>query len=267
MWLSHDIRDAFGSIPRARLFDLLQWAPENMRDVIEGLVKTDSRRGIIQGSPLSPLLLNVYLDHCLDKTWRRSRPLTPFIRFADDLLILCKNTKGAKAADCLLRELLTPAGFQLKADADSAICDFLRHQSVDWLGFRFRMEDERLQASISEYGWQRLEAEIAGAVASSEPQCSLERVLRGWLDWFAMTHFFYDRNERIGILDRIEEVCESQGITPPSRHRIRNYWRTRAREKRQAGTLPRQAELHLTPRKKKKQVRKFKLRLVKPKPF
>src|SRR5262245_31024260 len=74
-----------------------------------------------RGNPLSPLLLNVYLDHVLDRRWRKLQDATPMIRVADDLLVICPDRERAEQAYDRLRTLLTPAAMPLKGNAEEAI--------------------------------------------------------------------------------------------------------------------------------------------------
>ena len=66
---------------------------------VAGIVKerlNQSRKtGIIQGSPLSPLLANLYL-HAFDKAMARSG--IRLVRYADDLLLLCRSEGRAQQA-------------------------------------------------------------------------------------------------------------------------------------------------------------------------
>lgn len=84
-WVCVDIRDAFHNIPQKRLLQIL--AARGFSEWIQLAASWCFRagqRGIIQGSPLSPLLLNVYLDHFLDQPWQRQTLALPLIRYADD---------------------------------------------------------------------------------------------------------------------------------------------------------------------------------------
>ena len=61
--------------------------------------------GIIQGSPLSPLLANLYL-HAFDKAMTRSG--IRLVRYADDLLLMCRSEGRAhQALDCAQKRLAT----------------------------------------------------------------------------------------------------------------------------------------------------------------
>src|SRR4029453_13369581 len=55
-----------------------------------------SEQGVPQGSVISPLLANVML-HELDRLWEdRCRGLGQLVRYADDLVILCKTEGQAR---------------------------------------------------------------------------------------------------------------------------------------------------------------------------
>ena len=66
---------------------------------VGGIVKEHLSRprkiGIVQGSPLSPLLANIYL-HPFDKAMTRAG--IRMVRYADDLLLLCRSEGRAKQA-------------------------------------------------------------------------------------------------------------------------------------------------------------------------
>ncbi|MEP7266445.1 MAG: reverse transcriptase domain-containing protein [Saprospiraceae bacterium] len=62
--------------------------------VIEGLL-TKRRKGMPQGSPLSPLLSNIML-HELDKEMERKG--LRYVRYADDFSIYCKTLKESRKA-------------------------------------------------------------------------------------------------------------------------------------------------------------------------
>jgi CRISPR-associated protein Cas1 len=88
-------------------------------------------RGIAQGSPLSPLLANLYLDALDEKMHGRGVRL---IRFADDFVILCKKRKSA---DDVLRDatdILAEHGLEMQAKG-TKVTDFDR--GFEFLGHMF----------------------------------------------------------------------------------------------------------------------------------
>lgn len=84
--------------------------------------------GIPQGSPLSPLLSNLYLD-TVDEAFARAGRGLRLIRYGDDFVILSRREKSAEAALGRMRALLAAHGLALNPEK-TRIVDFER-------GFRF----------------------------------------------------------------------------------------------------------------------------------
>lgn len=100
---------------------------------VGGIVKERMSRprkiGIVQGSPLSPLLANIYL-HPFDKAMTRAG--IRMVRYADDLLLLCRSESRARHAHqyaqkrlAMLKLELNPKKTQI-TDFDTGI-EFLGH--------------------------------------------------------------------------------------------------------------------------------------------
>jgi retron-type reverse transcriptase len=122
-----DLADYFGSIPHAELLQsvarrivdrrvlhlIKMWMECPVEETDDRGRKTrtaqarDKRRGIPQGSPLSPLLANLYMRR-LVLGWKKlglEQSLgTRIVSYADDLVILCQKGK-AEAALQRLREI------------------------------------------------------------------------------------------------------------------------------------------------------------------
>jgi retron-type reverse transcriptase len=129
-WVAEsDGSDCFGAIPHDRLMlaieerisdrHVLKLLRAMLRSGVmeDGAVRRDVT-GTPQGGVSSPCLCNVYL-HRLDRQWAQ-RGHGVLVRFADDLLAMCKTRAEAEAALASLRQILGELGLELK-DAKTRI--------------------------------------------------------------------------------------------------------------------------------------------------
>ena len=178
-------------------------------------------RGIKEGSSLSPLMLNLYLDKFLDKKWRTLKPDSPLIRYADDLLILCRTTSEVREADALLRELLRPYGLELKHETDIAITD-LGSDCSRWLGYDFRWQSERLAIQIPAEKFDRLARQMMLAHTKTEPAERASRVIDQWVRDLGPC---YHDEDRTAILERVRGIAEDYGFEELTEsQRLLEYW-------------------------------------------
>ncbi len=100
--------------------------------------------GAAQGGPISPLLCDVYL-HRLDREWD-VREHGVLVRFADDLLVMCKSRQQAEAALVRLRQVLAELGLEPKEAKTRVVSLEEGGPGFDFLGFHHQMVRSR--------GWQ-----------------------------------------------------------------------------------------------------------------
>jgi RNA-directed DNA polymerase len=108
--------------------------------VLEGETLLRPAVGSPQGAPISPLLANVYLN-ALDRAWEdRLGGLGALVRYADDLVVLCRTKAQAEAALTELRALLAALGLEL-SEAKTCLVhlDNGGEGSFDFLGFHHQM--------------------------------------------------------------------------------------------------------------------------------
>ena len=147
-WVAEsDVSNCFGAIPHDGLMSAIE---ERISDrhvlkllramlrsgVMEDGAITREVTGTPQGGVVSPCLCNVYL-HRLDRQWA-TRGQGVLVRFADDLLVMCRTREEAEAALAALRLILAELGLELK-DAKTRIVHLAGGgEGVDFLGFHHR---------------------------------------------------------------------------------------------------------------------------------
>jgi hypothetical protein len=181
-WVVRDLRDAFPHVPVSRLLQVLgHYLPDDclLRFLARILPATHSP-GLRQGGPLSPLMLNLYLHHVLDRPWQRqARP--PLIRVADDLLVPCRTPRDGEAATNLLQKLLTPAGFTLKEPTGAAVCDLKSGAAVEWLGFSISREGKAVAVRIANRAWASLRGHLTLAHEKPNAPRRAAQIVEQWL--------------------------------------------------------------------------------------
>ena len=147
-WVAEsDVSDCFGAIPHDGLMSAIEERIVDRRvlkllramlraGVMQDGAITRSATGTPQGGVISPCLCNVYL-HRLDRQWTE-RGAGVLLRYADDLLALCRTRAEAEAALIALGVILAELGLELK-DAKTRIV-YLEEggEGVDFLGFHHR---------------------------------------------------------------------------------------------------------------------------------
>lgn len=154
-----DIDNFFESIDHNILLEILNFHISDKRIVrlISLFVQTggfknfsyaDHDQGVHQGDILSPLLSNIYLD-TMDKYLQKHE--VPFVRYADDFVMLFKKDEEAKHRLEKLKIYLASLNLTLE---DSKTYTVHISDGFTFLGVRFEgrnryVENERLQKSIS----------------------------------------------------------------------------------------------------------------------
>ena len=154
--------------------------------------------GTPQGGVISPVLCNVYL-HRLDREWQ-TRGSGVMVRYADDLLALCKNRQEAESAIEAFEAVLADMGLELK-EAKTQIVN-LRDggEGVDFLGFHHRWARGRtvgtrhiefLARWPSRQAMQHARDRVGELTARDRLRWPVEQVvedlnrfLRGWAGYF-----------------------------------------------------------------------------------
>ena len=224
VWLVQDLQDAFLKVPLPRLLPVVRrlLPADDLMERIEQVLAGGPLPGLRQGGPLSPLLLNTYLNHVLDRPWRRDQPGLPLLRVADDLLVPCRTVAQAGKADATLRRLLVPAGMPVKWRTAEAIHDLGAGATVTWMGFAIRETPRGLETAIAESSWGHLGERLARLHAEPEAPLRAGAVIQGWIGQQGPCYRWSDRAvacRRVVNLAAAEAFDEVPGIAD-----LRGQW-------------------------------------------
>ena len=106
--------------------------------ILYGNILTISELGTSQGSVISPLLANIYLN-TLDRLWEKyGRTHGILVRYADDTVIICKNKKSANHAQSLLQYIMGKLDLKLHPVKTKIINMWDGTEGFDFLGLHHR---------------------------------------------------------------------------------------------------------------------------------
>ena len=152
--------------------------------------------GTPQGGVISPLLANIVL-HELDRRWDATADGV-LVRYADDLVVLCRSRAQAEAALVRVGDLLSDLGLETHPDKTRVVDLDEGRQGFDFLGCHFhaRVSGPLLERGIrrhhlhrwpSQRSQKRLRARVRALTVRSrchadirEVIAQLNPVLRGW---------------------------------------------------------------------------------------
>jgi len=149
------------------------------------------RKGVPQGSPLSPLLSNILLNE-LDKELERRGHR--YVRYADDFSIYVKSEASAKRVGNSIYKFLRD---KLHLPINREKSGIRKPLSFTTLGFGFvptykKGEKGKYQLVVKESKWQELKAKLKRLTKKTIPASFDERITRinllmkGWINYFKL---------------------------------------------------------------------------------
>jgi group II intron reverse transcriptase/maturase len=182
------------------------------------------RKGVPQGSPLSPLLSNILL-HQLDKEMTRRGH--KFVRYADDFSIYCKSHNQAKATRVVIEKFLKN---KLKLTINKEKSGIRKPSHFTLLGFGFvpvynKGSKNQYQLVVAEKAWINLKIRLKSITRKTTPAKLEERITkikeiqRGWLNYFRGTNIMGKVRDIDGWLRNRLRYCIWHDWKKPERKR------------------------------------------------
>lgn len=182
------------------------------------------RKGVPQGSPLSPLLSNILL-HQLDKEMTRRGH--KFVRYADDFSIYCKSHNQAKATRVVIEKFLKN---KLKLTINEEKSGIRKPVNFTLLGFGFvpvynKGSKNQYQLVVAEKAWKNLKMRLKSITRKTTPAKLEERITkikeiqRGWLNYFRGTNIMGKVRDIDGWLRNRIRYCIWHDWKKPERKR------------------------------------------------
>jgi RNA-directed DNA polymerase len=179
----------------------------------------DQGMGTPQGSPISPLLSNIYMRRFV-KGWKtgghEKRLVARIVNYADDFVICCRGT--ADEAMTVMREMMSKLKLTVN-ETKTRLCH-LPDESFDFLGYTLgrnydcRTGESYLGPRPSRKKIDRLCREIGELTTRKKAGCDVEaqvkrinRKLKGWSNYF-----------RLGTVSKAYRTVDSH-----VRHRVRQW--------------------------------------------
>jgi RNA-directed DNA polymerase len=153
------------------------------QDVVEGMALWTPEKGSPQGAVISPLLANLYL-HPVDVAMATAG--FEMIRYADDLVVLCRSEAEAHRALELVGHLTTDRGLTLHPVKTRLVDVSIVGEGFDFLGYHFRRGTrwprtkslKKLKDAI------RSKTRRSNGHSLAEIVDGVNRTLRGWFEYF-----------------------------------------------------------------------------------
>jgi len=195
-----DLKSYFETIPHEKLMERVgaKISDGRILKLIESFLKAGvleeakdwqpTKRGAPQGGVISPLLANIYLDP-LD--WKMAQRGSEMVRYADDLIILCRSKEEALEVMEEIKSWIEENGLTLHSEK-TRIVDTREPGGFDFLGYHF----ERGRKWPRKKSMDKLRAVIRMKTRRNQGRSlkviceDLNRTLRGWFEYFKQSHPF-----------------------------------------------------------------------------
>ncbi len=190
-----DLEKFFDTVNQSRLIEVLSRTVKDGRVISlihkylrAGVVVRnkyeDTEIGVPQGGPLSPILSNIMLTE-LDKELERRGHR--FVRYADDLIILCKSERSAKRTLEKIIPFIENRLF-LKVNKDKTVVDYVG--KIKFLGFAFYQYKGKARVRVHPKAIDKMKVRIKEMTQRNNGMGNNNRIeklrsyIMGWINYF-----------------------------------------------------------------------------------
>jgi group II intron reverse transcriptase/maturase len=157
----------------------------------------ESEMGVPQGGPLSPLLSNIMLNELDKELEKRGHH---FVRYADDMLILCKSIRSAKRTKATIIAYIEGRLF-LKVNKDKTCVAYI--SKIKFLGYSFYVNKKKGRLRLHPKSLAKMKEKIRALTSRSngwgdaKRKLELKQYITGWLNYFKLA----DIKSLLSIID------------------------------------------------------------------
>lgn len=212
-WIKADIKNAFPSVPPNAVIELIRQRVDSqpLNDLLWKFMKRRGpAKGLLQGSPLSPFCLNLYLHDRIDRLWATKHPNVPMLRYADDFLILAKTKSQANRALKNLTYLAKSAELELKSTDCSPIYDLRAGDRITTLGMDCSLSDDgTFEIRPAE---QSIEKLLDSLKTLDDGDNTVNRIFSKIKGWISQKALAYDEQTATDVISRVVGVLEERQL-------------------------------------------------------
>ena len=190
-----DLEKYFDTVNQSKLIEILSRTIKDGRvislihkflkaGVVERHTFKETGVGVPQGGPLSPLLSNIMLNELDQELERRGHK---FVRYADDLMILCKSKKSAKRT---LEKIVPFIEKKLYLKVNHGKTEVAYIGKVKFLGFSFYKNKDGMRLRVHPKAIAKMKSKVkehterSNGYGNEKRIDKLKRYIRGWINYF-----------------------------------------------------------------------------------
>lgn len=173
----------------------------------ENGTRVNRDKGTPQGGVISPLLANIFLHYAFDQWMKKQYPRVVFERYADDIVVHCKNEEEALELRQAIEKRLEDCKLELHPDKTKTVyCQDSRRRKkypntkFDFLGYTFRPRESRSlyfrhwmgflpavsneSATRMRHTMRRWRLRLRSDLSLEELAERINPILRGWIHYY-----------------------------------------------------------------------------------